>query len=167
MRDMRQVEFVPFKLTDIADIFSIRIEGKEETELQEFLITYKESQSLHLQNDFEQIIKSLIGIGAEGAKEYFFRPEGKMKDRVCAIPIYTSSRGNKLEGTLRLYCIRISDKLLIVGNGGIKTTQTYNEDDTLSKHVQTLQKIDKELYKMENDGIDIYREIYNIKLIVD
>ena len=164
---MRQVEFVPFKLTDVAEIFSIRIEGKVETELQEFLITFKDSQIPHLQNDFEQIIKSLIGIGEHGAKESFFRPEGKIKDRVCAIPIYTSFKGNKCDGTLRLYCIRVSDQLLIVGNGGIKTTQTYNVDETLSKYVQTLQRIDKELHKMENDGIDIYREIYNVKLLID
>ena len=95
---MRQVEFVPFKLTDVA-----------ETELQEFLITFKDSQIPHLQNDFEQIIKSLIGIGEHGAKESFFRPEGKIKDRVCAIPIYTSFKGNKCDGTLRLYCIRVVD----------------------------------------------------------
>ena len=65
------------------------------------------------------------------------------------------------------FTIRVSDQLLIVGNGGIKTTQTYNVDETLSKYVQTLQRIDKELHKMENDGIDIYREIYNVKLLID
>ena len=35
---MRQVEFVPFRLTDVADIFSIKIDGKECTELQELRI---------------------------------------------------------------------------------------------------------------------------------
>ena len=30
---MRQVEFVPFRLTDIAEIYSIRIEGKENSEI--------------------------------------------------------------------------------------------------------------------------------------
>ena len=33
---MRQVEFVPFRLTDVAEIYSIRIEGKENSEIQEF-----------------------------------------------------------------------------------------------------------------------------------
>ena len=32
---MRQVEFVPFRLTDVAEIYSIRIEGKENSEIQE------------------------------------------------------------------------------------------------------------------------------------
>lgn len=74
---MRFVEFVPFRLTEMADIFSIRIDGKENTELQEFFITFKKAESPNLQNDFEQIIKTLAGIGAQGAKESFFRPEGK------------------------------------------------------------------------------------------
>ena len=163
---MRFVEFVPFRLTEMADIFSIRIDGKENTELQEFFITFKKAESPNLQNDFEQIIKTLAGIGAQGAKESFFRPEGKISDRVCAIPLFTSATKSK-SGTLRLYCLRISDKLLIVGGGGIKTTQTYNEDENLSKHVQTLQSIDKELTKLENNGTDISKEIYNLTIQID
>lgn len=101
-----------------------------------------------------------------GVKESFFRPEGKLNDRVCAIPLLTSYR-QKQNGTLRLYCIRISDKLLIVGGGGIKTTRTYNEDETLSGHIKTLQIIDKELSDLENEGKDLHKEIYNLKIHID
>ena len=117
-------------------------------------------------NDYEQIIKSLAGIVENGVKEAFFRPEGKMNDRVCAIPLLTSGR-QKQNGTLRLYCIRISDKLLIIGGGGIKTTRTYNEDQTLSVHIKTLQMIDKELSDLENEGKDLHTEIYNLKIHID
>lgn len=130
MQDMRQVEFVPFRLTDAAEIFSIKIDGEEHTELQEFIITFRNVKNNHLLNDYEQIIKSLAGIVENGAKESFFRPEGKMNDRVCAIPLLTSGR-QKQNGTLRLYCIRISDKLLIIGGGGIKTTRTYIQKYTI------------------------------------
>lgn len=166
MQDMRQVEFVPFRLTDAAEIFSIKIDGKEHTELQEFIITFRNVKNNHLLNDYEQIIKSLAGIVENGVKESFFRPEGKMNDRVCAIPLLTSGR-QKQNGTLRLYCIRISDKLLIIGGGGIKTTRTYNEDQTLSEHVKTLQMIDKELSDLENEGKDLHTEIYNLKIHID
>ena len=40
---MRQVEFVPFRLTDIAEIYSIRVDGKQLSELQEFIITFKDN----------------------------------------------------------------------------------------------------------------------------
>lgn len=51
---------------------------------------------------------------------------------------------------LRLYCLNISHKVLILGNGGLKTTQTYQEDAHLHKCVQTLQKIDIEIKRMQD-----------------
>lgn len=79
---------------------------------------------------------NIIGRIADfGAFERFFRPEGKMSDRVCALPV--------LKSRLRLYCLRLSDKILILGNGGVKATRTYNEDDTLKGYVITLQNFDK------------------------
>lgn len=127
---MRQVEFIPFKLTDIADIFSIRIDGKDNSELQEFFISFRNAPDIDLQKDFEQIVKSLVEMGNQGAKEHFFRPEGKMK-------------------------------------GGLKTTQTYEEDDVLSKHVQTLQSIDHELSNIEKEGKDLHKEIYNLTIQIN
>jgi len=163
---MRQVEFVPFGLTDVAEIFTVRIDGEESTKLQEFIVTFKNNEDPYLQNDFEQIIKSLAEIVQHGAKESFFRPEGKMNDRVCAIPLLTSYR-QKQNGTLRLYCIRISDKLLIAGGGGIKTTRTYNEDKVLSSHVKTLQMIDHELSYLEYERKDLHRVINNLRIHID
>ena len=114
-----------------------------------------------------EILKSFAGIVTEGVKESFFRPEGNMNDRVCAIPILTAYRDKKRHGTLRIYCIRISDKLLIVGGGGMKTTQTYEEDESLHKHIQTLQNIDSVLTQEEIEGNDIEKEIYNLIIHID
>ena len=94
---MRRVEFVPVKLSDVAEIFSVRIDNKEYTELQEFIITIRDVKEKHLHNDYEQILKSLAEISDKGAREYFFRPEGKMNDRVCAIPLLTSYRQKQKE----------------------------------------------------------------------
>ncbi|MBQ7773610.1 MAG: hypothetical protein IJ383_06050 [Bacteroidales bacterium] len=163
---MRQVEFVPFKLTEFAEIFSIRLEGKETTELQEFLIAFKDVDNISLQKDFEQIIKSLAGIVQEGVKESFFRPEGGIGDRVCAIPLFSSNK-SKMHGTLRLYCIRISNELLIVGGGGLKTTRSYEEDEKLHSHISILQSIDRELMNMEREGKNLPQEIYNLILYID
>lgn len=41
------------------------------------------------------------------------------------------------------YCLRLSDKILILGNGGVKKTKTYNDDDTLRGYVIALQNFDK------------------------
>jgi hypothetical protein len=97
-----------------------------------------------------------------GIKERHFRPEGNMNDRTYALPLYTIPRPKQCNGTLRLYCIRLSDQLLILGGGGKKITQTYDEDAVLSDKVQTLQSTDNTLRELEKEGIDIHQSINNL-----
>lgn len=77
---------------------------------------------------------------------YVRKYDGK-RDRVMALPshLYTSN--------LRLYCLNISHKILILGNGGIKQTQTYQKDVNLHRAVRNLQKIDIIIKKLENRRI--------------
>ena len=65
-----------------------------------------------------------------GALERYFRYEGKFGDRVSAIPIETSN--------LRLYCIRLSDKVLVFGNGGVKDCAAWQDSETLAEYVEML-----------------------------
>ncbi len=60
-----------------------------------------------------------------------------MRDNLCAIPIEFSR--------LRLYALRISDRILIVGNGGIKDKRTYNEISELMYFTDILVEIDRNL----------------------
>lgn len=159
--EMKDVEFVPFLLTEKADIFSIRLNGNEKTETEDFLIEFKDTQSSPLRNDLNSVLTTINSIGKEGALESFFRPEGLFADRICAIPLLLSRRKSSDKcGSLRLYCIRMSDSLLILGGGGEKKTRTYEEDPILSEKVKTLQSIDKALTDMEDNGIDIASTIY-------
>lgn len=163
---MRLVEFVPFRFTDVVEIYSIRIDNKENTEFQEFVINFKNTDNKYLADDLNSILKSITRMFDCGIKEFYFRPEGKMSDRICALPIYTTPRQKNKYGTLRLYCIRISDKLLILGGGGEKTTQTYEEDEALANKVQLLQSIDNELRKFEENGIDLHKELNNLTISI-
>ena len=53
---------------------------------------------------------------------------------------------------LRLYCLRLTDKILVLGNGGVKTSRTYQEDDTLQGYVIDLQKFERLLKKEVRSG---------------
>lgn len=80
--------------------------------------------------------------------EHYFRPEGKINDSVVALPV-TSSK-------LRLYCLRLSDGILILGNGGVKTSQRYEDDTLLNGYVMTLQKFEKLLrQEVANGNVNI------------
>ena len=90
-------------------------------------------------------------IGLRGALERYFRPEGKIKDDVFAIPIETNR--------LRLYVIRITDEIVVIGNGGRKKTKTYNEDAELNLYVNQLQRIDNILkLKMKRGLVRVKRK---------
>ena len=67
-----------------------------------------------------------------------------MNDRVCALPITQSK--------LRLYCLRLSESILILGNGGVKKSRTYEENEELSGYVLTLQNFDKLIKEGVKDG---------------
>ena len=87
------------------------------------------------------------------ALERYFRYEGKMSDNVVALPAFRTS--------LRLYCLRMSDSVLIVGNGGEKNTKTYEESAELNGYVISLQKLD-ELLKQEIASGSVVIEKANI-----
>ena len=85
-------------------------------------------------NDLRIILNQIDAMLLNGVAERRFRPEGKMNDGVCALPVYKSG--------LRLYCLRLSDSVLIVGNGGVKGSKTYEEDEDLNGYVISMQKLD-------------------------
>ena len=46
-----------------------------------------------------------------------------------------------------------NDEILILGNGGLKSTATYEEDENLHRQVKLLQKIDIELKQRERNKV--------------
>lgn len=128
--------------TDNVSLYSICFDGNAISEYESFLQKFKDDAILN--EDYKKIILALEKIVAVGAFERFFRPEGKMSDHVAALSIDSRK--------LRLYCLRISDQILIVGNGGVKTSRTYQESDELSGYVMDLQEFDKLLTEAQKDG---------------
>jgi hypothetical protein len=131
------------KQTESAGLFTICFEGESYTEFQKFIT--KGHENATLQPDLQKILNAIQHMmNAMGFLDRYFRPEGKIRDRVAALPIQTSK--------LRLYCLRLSDSVLIVGNGGPKTTKTYDEDTKLNGYVIQLQKLDDLLRLAEVKG---------------
>lgn len=115
------------------NLYSIRFENEEVTEVEKFFRQFEAMEKYN--KELETILYYIDKIGQKGALERYFRiSEGKMRDGVCAIPIETSR--------LRLYCLRISDEILILGNGGLKESKTYNESIHLNNSVTILSRLD-------------------------
>lgn len=118
--------------TDKAALYTICFENDDLSEFEKFLVKFKDNAEL--KRDYQIILYAINKMLQTGFLERNFRPEGKMRDDVCALPIAS--------GKLRLYCIRISDKILIAGNGGVKDTKTYEESAELNGYVMDLQVFD-------------------------
>ena len=125
------------------NFYSIKIEDEELTELERFFEKFP--IGCEYDNDIDIIIAWLDKIGETGALKRYFRNEGRYEDGVSAIPIEI---GNKV----RLYCLRLSDQILIFGNGDVKDTQKWQESPTLSAYVELLMDTSRFVASRMNNG---------------
>ena len=139
---MAIVSLKTIEQNDNVGMFSICFEGSTESEFEKFLTEFKDNATYN--KDFNIILMALAKIIDKGALERFSRNEGRMKDNLKALAIDSHK--------LRLYCLRISDQILILGNGDVKTTRTYQENEQLSGYVIELQKFDQVLLSAQKNG---------------
>lgn len=127
---------------DAVNFYSIHLEDEELAELERFFEKFPLGSPFD--EDIDTIIAWLDKIGERGALERYFRHEGHFGDGVSAIPIDA--------GQLRLYCIRLSEKILIFGNGGVKDTLTWQKSETLKEYVETLIDTSRFIASRLNNG---------------
>ena len=139
---MSEAELLLVNNADGCTIYTIQFLSESDSEFERFYARFKDDAEYN--PDLMKIVALIYKIADMGALERYFRPEGKLKDGVCALPV--------LQSKLRLYCLRLSDKILVLGNGGVKKTRTYNEDDMLKGYVLTLQNFEKLIREGEKDG---------------
>ena len=139
---MSEAELLLVNNAEGCTIYTIQFLSENKSEFERFYTRFKDDAEYN--PDLMRIVALINKIADMGALERYFRPEGKYNDSVCALPI--------LQSRLRLYCLRLSDKILILGNGGVKKTRTYNEDDTLKGYVLTLHNFEKLIKEGEKNG---------------
>ena len=145
---MSEMELLLVNEGENCTLYTIQFMSEDMSEFERFYAKFK--NDVEYDNDLMRIVALIDKIADKGALERLFRPEGKYSDGVCALPV--------IQSKLRLYCLRLSDKILILGNGGAKTTRTYNEDDVLKGYVITLQNFEKLLKDGEKDGSVVITE---------
>ena len=139
---MSEVELYLIQNGENCTIYTLQFLRDVESEFEKFVAKFRDDAEYS--EDFSRIAAFIKRSAKTGALERYFRPEGKMNDSVVALPV-TSSK-------LRLYCLRLSDRILVLGNGGVKTTQRYEDDTLLNGYVMTLQKFEKLLRQEVANG---------------
>jgi len=128
---------------DKVNFYSIHIDGKELTELESFFEKFP--IGCEYDEEIDVIIAWMDKIAETGALERYFRPEGRYGDGVGVIPIDV---GNKI----RVYCLRLSDKILVFGNGGIKDAAKWQESEELAPYVKLLIDTSRFISSRMSDG---------------
>ena len=149
--------------SEFLSVYSPKYDGESLTEFEKFLSLGPSFEKAGVKNDFDSIVSVISKMYNEcGARENLFRLEGGM---VKAMPLFTSGRRNKAVGTLRLYCLRISERILVIGGGGIKKVQRFEDDAALNDIVRGLRVIERKIKAaVRKSGMDIenFEEIKNI-----
>ena len=145
---MKEVELYLIDKGENCTLYTLQFLRDTESEFEKFVTKFINNDDYS--EDYTRIAALIKKIFLTGALERYFRPEGRISDSLVAIPSFPSK--------LRLYCLRLSDKILILGNGGIKKTQKYEEDNELRGYVMTLQKFESLLKEGENEGSVIITE---------
>ena len=103
-----------------------------------------------------------------GAKQQFFRNEKKASalppDTQLPLEPYYYEQGKKKGNNLRLYCIRINEHVVILLNGGIKSTKKAQDCPNVSASFELANKlakaIEKSLHKNDIEWSDEELDIF-------
>lgn len=145
-------------------IYSPKFDGETMTEFEKFMYNNKDLSYPQLKQDFDAIISTIKKMADDcGARDNLFRLEG---GKIKAIPLCICRRSRSI-GTLRLYCIRISDKILVIGNGGIKKTKTFQEDPALLGMVNQLRQIEHQIFVESQKAHVGYYDFDKMKPIIE
>ena len=120
-------EFERFKKVTF---YTVRWDEAELSETDKFIAKYKSSTSNR--SDLDEILTLILEIGEyRGASDvYFRRHAGKAKE----LPPLTAFEIQYFHNNLRLFCIKVTDNIVILFNGGRKTSQTTQDSPDLNMH---------------------------------
>lgn len=128
--------------------YVIRFKDEEDSEFDKFFDKFDGNESF--EESFNIIIEWLNKIGDEGGLNDHLRSEG---GSLKAIPIETSK--------LRLYCFRVNECIIILGNGAHKrkNIKAYQDDPELNEYVSDLREVGKNLLNRvrNSDKASIYQ----------
>ncbi len=104
--------------------YTVRFEGREHNELEDFIVRHQANAKIR--DEFADLLRWMQRIGNRtGAQPRYFRHEGK----AFALPPAAGLLEIKYTENLRLYCLPVSEGLVVLFNGGVKTKTARTADD--------------------------------------
>lgn len=130
-----------FKRYKHVTFYTIRYDDSELSETDKFIKRFLEEETVY-KDDLDDIVNWINEIGIRGLKYINLRAEND----AYALPPYTES------SNLRLFCIKITNSIILLGNGGIKSSQTVQESDDLSMKFHDINRFSKSINEAIRSG---------------
>lgn len=128
---------IEYDISDRMILYSIHLDDSELCEFDKFIYNFRSNAlnkgSEKVQNDLYIILAAIDEIVKRGAREGRFRGE----NNVHALPTVSCN--------LRLYCIRLHFGAVLLGNGGIKTSQKLQDSPDCYLHYQLMVALEKQI----------------------
>lgn len=151
--------------TEKVSIYSPKLDGESDNEFRRFLLANKSHEHQQLKISFDAILSAVDKISEDGALERFFRSEG---GNIKAIPLLAPlSRVVRDIGKMRLYCLRLSDRLLIIGNGVVTTAQKNKDDPAILSIIKDLRNIERHIERIASQANADYDDFDSLKHIIE
>lgn len=104
--------------------YTVKFENQDYSEFEKFILKHQRDATVH--NEYHDLLSLIQRLGEElGAKQHYFSRKEKKAEALPPDWKSLSTRERKLHVTyqhnLRLYCMRISDEIVFLFNGGVKT----------------------------------------------
>ena len=132
-----------FERYPFVTFYTVRWDNSDLSETDKFIEKYQEF--VETRTDFDEILTLIEEIGKyRGAKDIFFRrPAGKAKE----LPPFNAFKIQYFNNKLRLFCIKINNNIVILFNGGKKTSQTTQDSPALKMHFYEAQIFATKIFK--------------------
>ena len=138
-----------FKTFKQVAYYTFLVEGREHSEADAFFTRFE--NELALANDLNLLVAWIEEIGQNrGAQNRYFRFE----NAAAALPPparIMAELGNSY-CLFRLYCVRLSDEVVILANGGRKTSQVVQNSPELITHFRFANKMAQQLIELIQSG---------------
>ncbi len=151
--------------TEKVSMYSPKFDGETLNEFEKFLVANRSHTHPQLVKFFGAILSVIEKIGETGAYERYFRPEG---GNVKAVPTYIDMpRIDKNVGKMRLYCLRLSERMLVLGGGAVTTSQRYEDDPVILTIIGELKDIEAQIKRIVNQIDTDPDDFVSLKRIVE
>ena len=138
-----------FKAFDKVTYYTFWVEGRAQSEADAFFSRFEANQAVAL--DLDLLVTWISEIGQRrGAKAHYFRFENDANALPPQARIMAELGDDYCR--LRLYCVRLSDQVVILANGHLKTGRTVQDSPDLLTHFRFANKMAQQLIELIGSG---------------